>query len=726
VQGLPGDKDVLPSGESRESREAAGDGGSDVQMNAMPERRGWFRAELLAGLEIAALTGLAFTRPVLDAFGRSPETFLARDAGRLDVILFGLGVALVPAALLVLVGLAFRLAGRRVRRAAQLIILGGLAGAAAWRLASDVTAWAASALAVTAVVGAVVVVALRWRVATAATFLRLAGAISVVFLLQFLFVSPSSDIVLGRGSPSVDEDLTAAVTAATGDQPPPIVMIVFDALPTTHLLDGNGRIDAELYPNFARLADTATWYRNYTTVSSFTFQAVPSMLTGIRAPEGSLPDAGHFPENFFTLFAGTHEMQAVEQITRLCPPSSCERGGRQPVSDLFGDASQWWRGAFDTGAAERGQVLPGELEPDRGDEFAEWIDEQDFRPGDRPGLWFYHLVLPHEPWDVLPDLARYRGLSDGEPAYGLFLNTWLDTGAEVGLQRQLLQTQAADRMLGQLFDRLGDAGTYDDALIVVAGDHGQSFVRGQPLRGVTEAQYEEVVWAPLLVKAPGQDTGRVDDTNLQSIDVMPILAETLGIDLPWKPEGVRPQRAAEVRDPGDKDIAPHDAHQLPVDEATGLIPIDGRQGFQRVLAADVVSGSGEHAVWQRTDHGHLVGRAVDDLPVADEPAGRVAIEKLDAIEQQGEEPPMLEVVGHTDVPRDEVVVYAVNGLIAGITPATKPLGPYELESGTIAGGVAHALLIPDPFRPENDVTAYLVDGAPGSERLSPLTVTAAR
>jgi hypothetical protein len=38
----------------------------------------------------------------------------------------------------------------------------------------------------------------------------------------------------------------------------PVVMVMFDGLSTGTLLDGEGRIDAELYPNLARLAGDST------------------------------------------------------------------------------------------------------------------------------------------------------------------------------------------------------------------------------------------------------------------------------------------------------------------------------------------------------------------------------------------------------------------------------------------------------------------------------------
>ena len=60
---------------------------------------------------------------------------------------------------------------------------------------------------------------------------------------------------------------------------PNVVMVVFDQLPTTSLLDENRQIDRDLYPNFARLAATSTWHRNAATVYQTTHLAIPSLLT---------------------------------------------------------------------------------------------------------------------------------------------------------------------------------------------------------------------------------------------------------------------------------------------------------------------------------------------------------------------------------------------------------------------------------------------------------------
>ncbi|HEX6420930.1 MAG TPA: sulfatase-like hydrolase/transferase [Acidimicrobiales bacterium] len=678
-------------------------------------RRHPLRTELLAALEVGGLTSVAVTRPVLDSFGRSPEVFLARGADRADVVLFVLAVALVPVAAVAAVGAVTRLAGIAVRRWVHLGAVGLLGGLAAWRLAGDVASPSTAALVAVAVTVGPALVALRRLVRPVGTFLRFAGAASVVFLGQFLLLAPSSSLVTGDSGAAADPAATRAVIDGTGGDPPPLVMVVVDALATTTLLDGAGQIDDDLYPNLAGLARDAVWYRNHTTTSAWTYQALPAMLSA-RLPTDplALPDATNYPQNLFTMFAGTHDIESVEQMTRLCSDELCAAQGGNPVRSLLGDAVDWWRGAFEERRPEQAQILPGALEPDRGDDFRRWVDDQDFTPGGRPGLWFYHLMMPHEPWDVLDDLSPYAVVED--PPYGLFLNSWGELGAEVALQRQVLQTQAVDALVGHLLDRLRSAAAYEDTLVVVAGDHGEAFVPDGPRRGLTAEQYEQIAWTPLLVKPPGEARGRVDDTNVWNTDLVPTLADMLGIDLPWEVDGIPASQAGRLRDPGDKRLLDSEFHVLEPADGGEFVPIDGREGLRRVLAADPVPGRGERAVWQRTAHGGLVGRDVGDLTVADDRGATVTIEALDRIERPGDSSPVLEVVGRSPLDAGDVVALAVNDVVAAVAPVV-PQPP-----GRGGAGVVHALLLPDPVRDVNDIDAYLVDGRPGDETLRQLTV----
>src|SRR5215217_6113372 len=80
-------------------------------------------------LELLAVTGFAVTQPVLDVFGRSAETFVAEGATAHDVLGFGLAFAVVPAVLLLAVGLLSRPVGPRARQGVHRATVGVATGA---------------------------------------------------------------------------------------------------------------------------------------------------------------------------------------------------------------------------------------------------------------------------------------------------------------------------------------------------------------------------------------------------------------------------------------------------------------------------------------------------------------------------------------------------------------------------------------------------------------------
>ncbi len=169
-------------------------------------------------------------------------------------------------------------------------------------------------------VGLVVAAVAPWaflrseKVRSVVRYLALAAP---VFLGLFLFASPVADLVRTGGIEPADVDVA---------EPVPVVLIAFDELPLMSLLDGEGRIDADAYPAFARLAGESTWFRNNTGVSPLTPSALPAILTG-QLPDELFPApvAARFDENVFTLLGGTYDVDAVENLTELCPPGICDQ-----------------------------------------------------------------------------------------------------------------------------------------------------------------------------------------------------------------------------------------------------------------------------------------------------------------------------------------------------------------------------------------------------------------
>jgi hypothetical protein len=663
----------------------------------------WVRDEVHLALEMVALAGFVIARPVLASFGDAPEVFIAEAARPVDIVVFAVLVAAGPLPVALAGGTVLRFGGPRLRLGAHLAGVGVLAGLATWQTVAVVTplplAWSAAAGAV----GGATVGVWRARGSGMASFLRYGAVAAVVFLGQFLFMSPSSSLIW-QGGAGADAGVAAAIGRSVGADAPPIVMVVLDELPTATLLDGTGHIDADLFPNVARLAADGTWYRNHTTVAGATPQALSAVLTGRYPDPRAAPTAATSPDNLFTLLASSYELHVSEQLTAFCPPTLCEDAvsSRSQVPALVADGVGLWGRYMARGGAAG---IPTRSE-DRLVQLEEWIAAQDFAGGGPPGLHFVHTVLPHSSWEYLPDGTRYG--TDPHPTGARADQVWTDRGTLVGRQRHVLQTQAVDRALGRLVEKLEAAGAYDDALVVVTADHGGAFVPNEPRRAATEAQFDEIAWTPLVVKAPGQRAGSVSDENVQSIDILPTVLEIIGVEGPPPVDG----RAISGDAPAgeEKWLMPYEKMTLERSGEHGRVRLDAEEGLRRVLAADPVAGTGPAAVWQLVPRRPLVGRSLADLRLGDPAGATVEAGFADGFDDLELDAPMrLQIDTTATVEPGTPVVVAVNGVVSGSTLA---------EGGD--GDVAHVQVMVEPGALKagaNDVRLFTVEGEPGEDVL---------
>jgi len=75
-----------------------------------------------------------------------------------------------------------------------------------------------------------------------------------------------------------------------------------------------------------------------------------------------------------------------------------------------------------------------------------------------------------------------------------------------------------DRKIGALMRYLKRRGLYDDALIILSSDHGELFGE-HDMAGHGLAVYHKLIAKALVVKYPGQTTGRIDDSWVTSSDM---------------------------------------------------------------------------------------------------------------------------------------------------------------------------------------------------------------
>jgi hypothetical protein len=172
---------------------------------------------------------------------------------------------------------------------------------------------------------------------------------------------------------------------------------------------------------------------------------------------------------------------------------------------------------------------------DRAGLFAEFIESISI--SDKPTLYFLDIILPHVPWQYLPSGKLYTGAGWQIP--GLKKEKWGENDWLViqGYQRHLLQVGFVDNLVGDLLAKLKALNLYDRSLIIVTADHGVNFRHSKLRRRVLKSHPMDIVGIPLFIKAPNQHEGVISDHNVNTIDILPTIADILDIYLPWPVDG---------------------------------------------------------------------------------------------------------------------------------------------------------------------------------------------
>jgi hypothetical protein len=660
---------------------------------------------LLSALHLGALWALAFVQPLLDLLGDNAQFFVARGSTRLDILLLAFGYGLVPpfvAAALVWATVRVRPA---VGRALHVALVGLLVTAIALPPLGRALSGSAVAVPAALTVGAGFAVVYT-QTAGAQLFVTLLSPAPVISIALFLLFSPASKLVMpaeASGSP-----------AGSSGSSTPIVLVILDELPVTTLSDGDGKLDAKRFPNLARFARGATWYRNATSVADSTTEAVPAQLTGKRPRRGELPTTQDHPSSLFTFFAQSHDLIVEEPITDVCPRRLCEED-EPPTGERLGAL------AHDLGIVARHLLLPADLRRGlpaidqnwdgfgvKDQEEEEASPEDGFRRGGkrrgrvgrwsdvtaaidraraRPPLVFMHSTLPHASWRYLPDGRRYTLHRESYPR-AWTARQWV---VDRSFQRHVLQTQFTDALAGRLFDRLRTSGVYDKAVIVVTADHGVSFRAGQLRRRATEDNLADIANVPFIVKWPGQRTDRIDDRAVRTVDVLPTIAKAAGIRVPRDIDGMP------ADDRSDSGATPVDVLNSRRGTSTTL-PLSAvieqrraRDAYEARLLRHGVYGIGPRPdlIGTRIEFVHALSTRAH--ATVDEPGA------FRAINDQTRVLPTFVSGSLTALPADAVLVVAVNGRIEQSTRAQPVAGRLEYE----------ALVPPRSLRPGSNVVTVL-------------------
>jgi len=138
-----------------------------------------------------------------------------------------------------------------------------------------------------------------------------------------------------------------------------------------------------------------------------------------------------------------------------------------------------------------------------------WMDKH--RTG--PRFVWVHLFDPHDPYEPPPPYSeKYKNLYDGEIAY-------------------------ADSALGNFIAFLKKSGAYDNAIIVVVGDHGEGLGdHGEETHGLF--LYDSTLHVPMILKmGSAPQRGVVVDAQVRTTDILPTILTLTKVPVPAEMHG---------------------------------------------------------------------------------------------------------------------------------------------------------------------------------------------
>ena len=499
-------------------------------------------------LTYLSLSTVAIAQPILDLYGNNTTVFSAAKLSRLEVSLFLVIVVLAPALVALGIDRVSRGFGPKVNEATRLVIIAafsflfGFATARWAHLDRNVSAFGL------AFVFAIVIPYAYDNYKSIREWSRWLSIVSVAVLGGAIL----------QLQPILLETQGATSDAIVANKDVSVLQIVLDEFPLYALLGADGLINADRFPGFATLAESATWYRNSVAVSNFTHQAVPAILSSsYPAPDGG-PFLAQYPKNIFTLFGGKTTVGGIEPVTSLCPRKVCGTEGatngifnlrrfgffirdagyvygqrvlpplvRKYVPSIegtwggFGAVADKFKDSFDVGALTQVDAISRGVE--------------DLVTDPNPRVQVVHALVPHAPWRLTAD-GRVAPLS---PSIGT-TNPESEDGVRDAYQTFLHQLGAADAEIMSVIDVLKKNNRWDSTLLVVTADHGISFLPTLPQRHtdfIEIEQADDIFRIPTFIKYPEQAIGSISDCAISNLDLLPTIIAVMETSTEWKFDG---------------------------------------------------------------------------------------------------------------------------------------------------------------------------------------------
>ena len=297
---------------------------------------------------------------------------------------------------------------------------------------------------------------------------------------------------------------------------PPVVVVVLDTVRASHC-SGWGYARSTT-PHLDRLASAATRYARAIAPAPWTLPSHASLFTGLY------PFEHDCRTHLLTSETGARSVfEPPLEDAQITLAEVLKSAGYTTAAfvanTVFLSARYNVLQGFSTAVVDR---MPG---LDLAGQGLAWLEAHK----GQPFFAFFNLMDAHRPynlsteavspdWEVptSPDLldALYNAVMPGVGEIPVNLAGEVTRQYDLGIRN-------ADEALGRVLAWLEQAGLYEEAIVVVASDHGE-FLGEHHLVEHSKDIYQPTAWVPLVVKMPGQRSGRVvnDWTSLCAVPGM--------------------------------------------------------------------------------------------------------------------------------------------------------------------------------------------------------------
>lgn len=410
---------------------------------------------------------------------------------------------------------------------------------------------------------------------------RSTGSVSASLTRSIALLTPIVFLVLGvsfflEQAPIRETLNLKSSSLSTGN--PNVILITMDTVRSDHLsLYGYER---DTTPNIRKLTKEATLYTRAISAGDMTLPSHASIFTGMYARQHGThydPWSGHpggraLPDKFHTIAeilseAGYLTSSIVANYAFLTNDFGFNQGfqyydQRMPIIFLGQTRAFYIRQGI------RNILIHFASTPtfDRLYRTAEEINKEVFnilnnvQKDDKPFFVFINYMDAHEPYlPPTPFDTLYPGKDEK------FTSDYYRSMEKEVMQLKRKATENErnhlisqydggiayiDLHIGKLIGKLKELSLYENTLIIITSDHGETFGE-RNLVGHGVSVYQDQIHIPLIIKYPNIDKADVVDELVSSIDIMPTILEVLGHDIsedvqgkslvkidPWQPREV--------------------------------------------------------------------------------------------------------------------------------------------------------------------------------------------